>query len=349
MPEWLKKYYNDLWARYKNQAFTFNDAMKKLGISRAMTIKMLWELEQRGFVNKERSEVDYRARVYRLISPEDINFVIGLYSLVEKEKIQKQSLIEKLVFINNRLLYVLTGSYASYHYHHYIIPAKVFEIKIETRDEGKWIAFLTDEKTRVFIDDIIETRKVGYYVKLLHSTLPINSIRARTEEGYYIEKPEFLLMELLKRETQTNIIEAVATILQNKGQLKWCGKDGIVDIARNLGFSRKLGFLLDAINFEAGEPIIKHEIVQRVRKDVKGKSGEVFPKDEILLSRFQELRNKLAHRVLLTKNEIEEFEKMKERFEGYEMLSEKWGLRVVLPREVIRKVLEDLGVRLGRK
>lgn len=349
MPEWLKKYYNRLWMRFRNQAFVFKDVTKELGISRVMTVKTLWELEQRGFVNKERSEVDYRARIYRLISPEDISFATGLYSLVEKEEIGKQSLIEKLVFINDKLSYVLTGSYAAYYYHHYMVPPRVFEIKIEPQDEGKWIAFLTDEKTRVFLGDVIERRRISSYVRLLHSSRQVNLIRAETERGYYIEKPEFLLMELLERQTQTSVVEAIAIILQNKDQLRWRGDEGIIDLAGNLGFSRRLGFLLDAMNFEAAKSLIKEGIVQGVKSDVRGRSDETFPKDEMFLSRFRELRNKLAHKALLTRNEIEELERMKERFEGYKVLGEKWGIRTILPRDVVRKVLEDLGVKLGEK
>lgn len=349
MPEWLKKHYNILWTKYRNQAFTFKHAIKELGVSRAMTIKTLWELEQRGFVNKERSEVDYRARTYRLISPEDISFVTGLYSLVEKEKIGKQSLIEKLVFINDRLSYALTGSHAAYYFHHYMLPPKVIEMKIESKDEGKWIAFLTDEKTRVFIGDIIEARKISNYVKLAYSYRPIDLIRIRTDEGYYIEKPEFLLMELLERQTQTSITEAIAIILQKKDQLRWYGDGGIIELADNMGLLRRLGFLLDAINLEARKSVIRVEIIQKIRNDVKGKSDEIFPRDKIFLSRFGELRNKLAHRALLTKEETEELEKVKERFEGYKALSEKWGIQSILPKDVVRKVLEDLGVKLGEK
>lgn len=348
MPEWLKKYYNKLWMRYKNQAFTFKDGTKELGASRVMTIKTLWELEQRGFVNKERSEIDYRARIYRLISPEDISFATGLYSLVEKEKFRKQGLIEKLVFINDKLSYAITGSNAAYYYHRYMTPARVFEIEIEPKDEGKWIAFLTDEKTRVFIGDVIETRKINNYIKLLHSTKPINSIKTKTKEGYYIEKPEFLLIELLKRQTQTSIIEAIAIILQNKDQLRWHGNNGIITLAKGLGFSRRLGFLLDAINFESHKPLIKTENIQKIKKHLRGKSDEIFPRDEISLSRFRELRNKLVHSALLTGKEIEELERTKERFEGYKVLSEKWGIQIILPRDIVRKVLEDLGVRLGK-
>ena len=348
MPEWLKKHYNRLWVLYKNQAFAFKDVAKELGISRVMTIKTLWELEQRGFLNKERSEIDYRARTYRLISPEDINFATGLYSLVEKETLGKQSLIEKLIFINDKLSYAVTGSHAAYYYHHYMTPAKVLEMKIEPQDEGKWIAFLTDERSRVFIGEIIETRKISNYVKLLHSARPVDSIRAKTEEGYYIEKPEFLLMELLERQTQTSIVEAMAIILQ-KDQLKWHSSNGVVDLAKTLGFSRRLGFLLDAINFESSKPVIEAEIIQDIKGGVKGKSDEIFPRDEILLSRFRELRNRSVHQALLTTEEIEELTRMKERFEGYRELSEKWDIQAILPRDVVRKVLEDLGVRLEKK
>jgi hypothetical protein len=348
MPEWLKKHYNRLWVRYKNQAFTFKDVVKEVGISRAMTIKTLWELEQRGFLNKERSEIDYRVRAYRLISPEDINFAVGLYSLVEKEELGRQSLIEKLVFINDKLSYTITGSHAAYYYHRYMVPARVLEIKIEPQEEGKWIAFLTDERTRVFIGDVIEARRISNYVRLLHSARPIDSIRTKTEEGYYIEKPEFLLMELLERQTQTSIVEAIAIILQNKDQLRWLGSDGVVDLAKSLGFSRRLGFLLDAMNFESSKPVIEAGIIQDIKSDVKGKSDEIFPRDEVFLSRFRELRNRSMHRALSTTEEMEELARIKERFEGYRELSEKWGVQAILPRDVVCKILEDLGVRLGK-
>ena len=349
MPEWLKKNYNEMWNRYKKEAFTFKNLKKELGISRSMTIKTLWELEQRGFVNKERSEIDYRARTYRLISPEDINFVIGLYSLIEKEKLRKQTLIEKFVFISEKLLYAITGSHAAYHYHHYMNPPRVVEVKIEPQDEGKWIAFLTDEKTRVFLGHVIETRKVNNYVKLLQSSRPLKTIGERTERGYYIEKPELLIIELLERQTQSSITETVAIIALNKNRIEWGGSNGVVNLAKSSGISRRLGFLLAAMNYEAQRLVVEPEILKNIKKDVIGKSDEIFPRDEMFLSRFRELRNKLMHKSLLTKKEIEELERAKERFEGYKELSEKWGIKVILPRDAIRKVFDDLGVEIGKE
>ena len=349
MPEWLKSNYNKLWDMYKNEKFSFNKVEKELGISRSMAIKTLWELELRGFINKERSEIDYRSRTYRLISPEDISFVIGLYSLIEKEKLEKQNLMEKFEFIGEKLPYVITGSHAAYHYHHYLNPPKVVEIKIEPLDEGKWIAFLTDEKTRVFLSNIIETRKVKNYVKIIHSSRPVKIIRERTKQGYYIEKPEFLIIEFLERQTQSSIIETVALIVQNNTRIIWSGSSGVVHLSKSYGISRRFGFLLDAINLEAQEPVVKAEIIKNIKNEVIGKSDEIFPRDEIFLSRFNELRNKLVHQSLMTDKEMEELERVKKHFEGYKELGEKWGIQTILPRDVIRKTLDDLGVKLGKK
>jgi len=348
MPEWLKGYYNQLWERHKNESFTFQTAMKELGISKKMITKTLLELEKRGFLSKERSPIDYRAKVYRLISPEDINFIVGLYSLMEKEKIEKLTLTDKLVFIGDKLPYAITGSHAAYHYHNYLNPPKTVEMKIHLGDAGKWIAFLTDEKTRVFLGDVIETRKISNYIKLLDgSRRAIDYIRTLTKEGYYIEKPEFLIIELLERQTQTSIIEAVAIILTNKTSLLWSGPTGLPHLAKSWGVSRRLGFLLDAINLETRKKIINPRIIELIKKDAKEKADEIFPRDEVSLAKFRDMRNKIAHGVLLTEKERAEIGKLKLQFEGYKMLSEKWGMQIILPRLVIHKVLEDLGVKFG--
>lgn len=348
MPEWLKGYYNRLWERHKNEAFTFQTAMKELDISKKMIAKTLLEIEKRGFLSKETSPIDYRARVYRLISQEDIKFAVGIYSLMGKEKIERLSLIDKLVLIGDKLPYAVTGSHAAYYYHNYMNPPETVEMKIHLGDAGKWIAFLTDEKTRVFLGDVIENKRISNYVKLLHSNRAIDYTRAKTKKGYYIEKPEFLIIELLERQSQTGIIEAVAIILTNKTSLSWSGRAGLPDIAKEWGVSRRLGFLLDAINMEAGRKIINPKIIEQIGKDVKGKVNDIFPGDEISLDKFKELRNKKVHDILLTERERLETENLEKQLEGYKILSEKWGMRIMLPRFVIQKILDDLGVKFGK-
>ncbi len=130
--------------------------------------------------------------------------------------------------------------------------------------------------------------------------------------------------------------------------MAWDGPKGVVTLARFSGMSRSLGLLLDVMNFEAKRPLIKPGIIKKIRKEVAGKSYQMFPRDEILVSRFAELRNKLVHQSLLTKKEMMEIKRAVERFQGYSKLGEKWGVNVILPREVIRKVLEDLAIGLKK-
>ncbi len=348
MPEWLKEYYNRLWERHKSEAFAFDAAMKELGISKKMATKTLLEIEKKGFLSKEISPIDYRARVYRLISPEDIKFATVLYLLMEEKKVKKLSLIDKLVFIGDKLPYAITGSHAAYQYHNYMNPPETVEMKIHLSDAGKWIAFLTDEKTRVFLADVIGNKRISNYVKLLHSKRAIDFIRTKTKKGYYIEKPEFLIIELLERRSQTGIIEAAAIILTNRKSLLWSGRAGLPELAKEWGVSRRLGFLLDAINLEAGRKVINPKIIRQIKKDVEGKADEIFPGDEISLDKFREMRNKIAHGILLTENERLEIGRLEKQLEGYKTLGEKWGMHIILPRMVIRKVLEDLGVKFGK-
>lgn len=344
MPNWLKKNYNNLWKKYEKEVFTTENVADSLNISNNMATKTLWQLENKGFVHKTRSELDYRNKIYRLISPEDVSYVIGLYSLIEKEEVRRLTLEDKLILLNEKIPYALTGSKAAYRYHHYVNPPKLYEIKIRSEDEGKWIAFLTDGYTRVYLNDILETKSTKYYVKLIHSTIKFDNIIHKSDSGYYIEKIEYLIIELLMRETQTSIIEVVAMIIQNSADINWFREKGVIKLAVESNIIRELGFLLDAINYESDSPIIDERIISTIENMVEGNSDIIFPKDGVLLNRYDELRNKIAHQSLISEKEIVNYKKILKRFEGYSELSNKWGLQSILPREVIRKVLTDLGV-----
>lgn len=344
LPEWLKRNYNVLWGRFGKEAFTLEDTVFQLNISESMAVKTLWQLENRGFVYKTRSELDYRVKVYRLIPPEDVSYVIGLYSLLGKDEYKKLTFKDKLILIGDKIPYAVTGSHAAYQYHHYLNPPGVYKLKIRPIDVGKWIAFLTDKNTRVFLDEARETKPVNQYIKLVPSPIDIVDIRHRSYSGYYIEKIEPLLIELLLRETQTSIIEVAAMIIQNASHIKWRGEKGVVRLAVESNAARRLGFLLDAINSESNLNIVDEEVISTIKNKVKGRSTILFPNDNIQLSRYNELKEKTSHRSLVTDEEYSKHLKALERYEGYLELGEKWGLQSILPRNVIRKTLTDLGV-----
>jgi len=344
LPEWLKHNYNILWGRFGKEAFTFEDAASRLNISERMAVKTLWQLENMGFVYKTRSELDYRVKEYRLIPPEDVSFVIGLYSLIAKDRYKKLTIKDKLILIEDKIPYAVTGSHAAHQYHHYVNPPPTIELKIRPIDEGKWIAFLTDENTRVYLNEAIETKPVNQYVKLVPTQIDITDIRHRSDSGYYIEKIEPLLIELLTRETQTSIIEAAAMIIQNASDIDWLGEKGVVPLAIESNATRRLGFLLDLINYESNLNIVNEETISVIKDTVKGRSTTFFPNDNVLISRYNELKEKINHRTLITDEEYSKHRKALERYEGYLELGERWGLQPILPRDVIKKVLTDLGV-----
>ena len=146
------------------------------------------------------------------------------------------------------------------------------------------------------------------------------------------------------RETQTSIIEVIAMIIQNSKNINWFKEKGVIKLAVKSSIIRELGFLLDAINYESNSSIIDERIISTIKNMIEGNSNIIFPKDSVLLNRYAELKNKIAHQSLISEKEIVNYKKIQKRFEGYSELSNKWGLQSILPREVIRKVLTDLGV-----
>jgi predicted transcriptional regulator len=349
LPEWLKKNYNTLWGKYQNSEFTLEDVSKLLDISRSMASKTLWQLENKGFILKTRSKIDSRNKIYRLISPDDIKYIIGLYSLIEKDEYKKYTLEDKLILINDEMNYAITGSQAAYYYHKYINPPKLYEIKIDPLDEGKWIAFLTDGHTRVYIDEVIPTKAAQNYVKLIHSIYEIRNIRIKSGLGFYIEKLEYLLIELLNRETQTSIKEIVAIIIRNKNIINWFGEKGLIQLALETNNVKKLGFIIDAINYELESELIDQKIVKALKDHISKRTPIlVYPRDNVLLNRYKELRDMLTHKSIISKNEIIKYSKNISRYEEYFDLGEKWRILPIIPRNTIRKVLIDLGEQYDR-
>jgi len=344
LPEWLKKNYNTLWDKYQKNEFTLEDTSFSLNASINMTSKTLWQLENKGFIYKTRSKIDYRNKIYRLIPPEDVKYIIGLYSLTEKDKYKKFTIMDKLVFINDELQYALTGSQAAYYYHEYINPPKLYEIKIDPNDEGKWIAFLTDGHTRVYIDEVIQTKSVRVYIKLKHSLYNIENLKIKTNDGIYIEKIEYLLIDLLNKETETSIKEIIAIIIRNQNVINWFGKQGLIKLALESNNMQRLGFLLDVINYESKSEIVNKEIIKSIENYKNDFHSLVYPKGSILFDRYKELQNLLSHDSLISEKELQKYSKNIQRYEEYSELGREWGVIPIIPRNTIQKVLTDMRV-----
>lgn len=347
MPWWLTTNYFKLWAVKEKGNFGFEEALKILNISKEMLAKTLSELEKRGFIIKERGEIDYRSRVYRLVSPFDITFVQILEATAAKE-VPSLLLTDKLKIAGEKLPYLLTGSYAASYYHRYMNPPKTIEVKVASEDVGKWIAFLTDRKIAVFLDKVYESQKYNVTVKLI-PTLKDEDIKDtnKTTEGLNVESLESSIVTMIEKGTSVSITEAAAEILVNLNRIKW---SKLIKLGKDKGILRQLGCLLEIINYEAEKEIINSTIIKEMANKVKGATNTIFPEDMRILTRMEEIRNKLRTLgSMMTEDEKRKLITQIEKFQTYPELSKKWRLPVVLSKEMVRKIFDDLGKPYGQK
>jgi hypothetical protein len=59
-----------------------------------------------------------------------VKYVIGLYSLLEKDVFEKLTFRDKLILAGDKIPYAVTGSYAAYQYHHYLNPPGMYALKM---------------------------------------------------------------------------------------------------------------------------------------------------------------------------------------------------------------------------
>jgi len=74
---------------------------------------------------------------------------------------------------------------------------------------------------------IYRNKKISNYVRLLASSRPINSIRTKTREGYYI-KSLFPLIKFFRKADSNQHNKAIAIILLDKDYLKGYGSNGVI-------------------------------------------------------------------------------------------------------------------------
>jgi hypothetical protein len=134
-------------------------------------------------------------------------------------------------------------------------------------------------------------------------------------DGLAFIAPEDLVLDLIERARgETSLAEATAILLAQRDALAW---DVLMDQAQRRGLIRHLGALLEAISIESETDVIPQGIIEEFyRRAIKERSspGEsVYPPG----------RCRSVPPI-------------------YRPIVDRWGIRLVLPRYVIIKVLFDL-------
>ena len=335
-PKWLWENYCYLFDGKKKEVFEFEEALRILKISKEMLLKTLSELEKRGLLIKWRSEYDHRIKKYKLVSKGTPKLkgameLIEDYTMGEPKEKNQLNLTEKLQLITqilqeqkeHKMRYLITGSTCAYYYHKYITPPKVFEIKILNEDMDKWVFFLTDRNTKVYgwtekqAIEIPSNEKHKFVVRLYKWLSDEEYGRKEENNGLLYQSKEDLILELIKKRTRLSITEAIAIILTNK--INW---EQLEEVFRRNPLQRELGAILDII-YNSNKGLVSEKFIKELKKRVEGESLQLFPAD------------------IIPQEEYDELLKRKEQLD-YQDLSKKWGLPIVLPEEVIKKIFEDL-------
>ncbi len=321
-PKWLWENYCYLWHKKGKGVFEFKEALAILKISENMLLKTLSELEKKGLLIKWRSEYERRIKKYQLIAKDAIELIEN-YTLKERREKNQLTLTEKLRLIT-QMKYLITGSTAAYYYHKYIIPPPVFELKILNKDLDEWLFFLTDRNTKVYgwaekqDLEIPSTEKHKFIIRFSKWLSDQEYERKEENQGLFYQSKEDLIFDLIKKRTQLSVTEAIAIIITNKIDWK-C----LESVFRERGkLHRELGALLDII-YNSNKKLVPEHFVEKLKKQIKGESPKLFPADIVSEERYEEQL------------------KCREKSD-YHRLSKKWKLPLVLPKEAVRKVFEDL-------
>lgn len=346
MPEWLARNYFKLHREFggeygSTRPFAFPEAVNSLKVSKQVAQKSLWELELRGFVTKRRSETNYRNKVYQLIQIADVIGALKFYFKFPKGQFEKLSLVKKISLLPWD--YVLAGSTAAAYYHGYHSPGRVLKLMANSGDYGKIIAFLSSKDTFVSTEAQWESKRVKYYVQLLSLPHDWKELVQQAENGVNIERREYLLIDFLKEGTLAGANEAAALIAANSKKISW---SEVITLAEKNNLRRELGCLLDVINLESRKPVVELGAVLQLEATPATNWLTEFPAGQA--EAYKEVSHKIeSQKHVLSKTELGELEEKRNKLVYYDTLGRKWGLTILLPREAIRKTLQDLGVELS--
>jgi hypothetical protein len=292
------------------EAFDFEEAKNifKLEDKRVVSV-ILTQLRNRGFLISWRDSVDPRRKFFKLISPESVVFAFGVQNLT-KDK----NLFAKIRAASKHLDGVIGGAYAAFEYHRYSTPGKV-DIHVNREDLEKWVALLTDKGAAISID-AIPSEKTGKENVHIHSGLTNDTLKESTNiNGIRYLTPEILVIEGLKSENQFGLTDALAILITKRDELD---HDKLLRLAEREGVTRKLGCVLEIINYETRREMFPTKQIAEIQRRTDTSYHTTFPKT------------------------IETIPFAEEEKEHYRDIGKRWNTKITLSKAFVSKIVTDL-------
>jgi hypothetical protein len=228
---------------------------------------------------------------------------------------------------NSRRPYVITGSRASVLYHRWLSPVpKIVELRIYPEDHGYWVNLLQSEAVYVSetppTTEMMNSFDVAVLLKKdLNDAICLNK---RTVDDLCYESPEDLCVHFLESlVAEIAAMEFLAVLLVQRLTFRW---DYFGDRVTARGFAREAGILLEVINEHTQQSLMPKTAIDFLFN----KAMKVGVTNHGYYPFTWRVRLALKR---INKNEIGV---------TYPQTSRKWGVKVVLPRYIMDKLVLDL-------
>ena len=297
LPEWAAKDYAKLFMSFRKKPFDFDSCRDVLQTTEHETSRIIQELENEGFLFKRRKSTDRRKRLYYLISPEQ---AVHALSFVQSKLV---TLEEKLRAVSGSVPYVVTGSAAAYKYHRFMSTRRT-DISVFKRDIGFWVALVKKPNLQVAINGHAAER--GEVLISLFTNLTETAASGAVEiDGINYEPCDEVVANSIRDGTDTAVLDASAILIVSMEDLNW-------ELLAESYVRQEVGFIMEVINYVAGNVVFNDHIVDKFRKD----NG---------------LRKSFGSRVLSVQDS-----------QGFLALADKWDLDLRVPPRILKKVVLDL-------
>lgn len=252
------------------------------------------------------------------------HFDISLRNVHEIFGARGTTVMDKLEAVGEFPRYLVVGAQAAYHYHGWRVPpAREYALLIDTVDFDTWYSYLRD--SRIFVGRKAPTsQKRERYVEVVVLVPELSDElweNRRQIDGVAYIGPADLIFHLIAMQSEAAIGEALAILVSQRDVWDW---DTLTSIIKAKRMARQLGCLFEILNEEAQQPIIPVQVIESLHAVVQDTVGEAvftFP--------LRESEERLSPGKVP---------------EEYKAIGRRWGVNVLLPRHLVVKVLDDLGV-----
>jgi hypothetical protein len=285
--------YDRLWLKFGGQEFTFEDALKVMFDRKNHNVKdvkygskLINEMEDGGYAIDRKADYDQRVRLYRLLHPEMVSNAWAIFDILagKKRVLPLENILDGAKnFAGWDYMFIKDTALARWASNYYSV--EVSQVSVSHKVVDGWVSLLKLLGLQVIANGTIisEVRRKGAAKVQLFCDLDDRL----HQKGNHYQNVNYAVLEGIK---EHNITGALAALYIQRKKVKW---SVLIESSAKTGTLNRLGFLLEALNLEAGKQIFDNKIIKKIMS-LKSKELEVIKAagEPYRTDAYEELENK---------------------------------------------------------